>query len=248
MFRTLFFFATFIPWTLFVILTGVPVSFLSPDYLHAYARFWARAGLLLAGVRLTVEGQEHIPRDRAVIYMSNHQSNFDILALFAGLPVQFRWLAKEELFHIPLFGLAMRRTGYIAIDRSDRKKALRSMAEASRRITEGTSVIVFPEGTRSPDGSLLPFKKGGFMLAIDAGAPIVPVAIAGSHAVMPKYSRWIRGGRIRVTIFPPVPTADAGPADREELMEKVRRPIAETIGQESGVRHQASGNPSTFNL
>jgi 1-acyl-sn-glycerol-3-phosphate acyltransferase len=161
--------------------------------------------------------------------MPNHQGNFDILALFAGLPVQFRWLAKEELFRIPLFGFAMRRTGYIPVDRSDHKKAIRSMAEAARRIRAGTSVIVFPEGTRSLDGQLLPFKKGGFVLAIDAAAPIVPVAIHGSHDVMPKHSRWIRGGRIRVSIFPAVATADTTPAGRDALMAAVRRPIAEAL-------------------
>ena len=244
MFRTLFFFAVFIPWTLFVIVTGIPLSFIRPDYLHSYACTWARLGLMLAGVRLEAEGQENIPKDRAVIYMANHQSNFDILALYAGLPVQFRWLAKEELFRIPLFGFAMRRSGYIPIDRSDPKKSLHSMTQAARRIAEGTSVIVFPEGTRSPDGSILPFKKGGFILALQAGAPIVPVAIEGCRDVMPKNSRWIRGGTIRVRIFPSVETADHVAADREQLQEAVRRPIAEAMGQESGIRSQASENHS----
>jgi len=230
MLRTLFFYITFIPWTLFVILTGVPLSFLNPDYLHSYGRFWARISLRLAGVRLTVSGQENL-QARAAIYMPNHQSNFDILALFAGLPVQFRWLAKEELFRIPLFGLAMRRSGYIAVDRSDRKKAIQSMAIAAKRISEGTSVIVFPEGTRSPDGCLLPFKKGGFMLAMEAKVPIVPVAICGSHHVMPKHSSLIRGGRIRIDIFSPVPTAGISPSGRDMLMEEVRLPIAEAIGK-----------------
>jgi 1-acyl-sn-glycerol-3-phosphate acyltransferase len=232
MLRTLFFYLIFIPWTLFVILTGLPVSFLSPDYLHTYARFWARVSLLLAGVRLTVEGHKHLPAVAAV-YMPNHQSNFDILALYAGLPVQFRWLAKEELFRIPLFGFAMRRTGYIPVDRSDHKKAIQSMAEAARRISEGASVIVFPEGTRSPDGALLPFKKGGFMFAIDAAAPIVPIAIRGSHEVMPKYSHWIRGGHIRVTIFPAMPTVGTTPVERDTLMAAVRQPIAEAMGEKS---------------
>lgn len=230
MFRTLFFFATFIPWTLFVIATGVPLSFFSPNYLHAYARHWARLSLALAGVRLTVEGQEHIPKDRAVLYMPNHQSNFDIPALFAGLPGQFRWLAKEELFRIPLFGLAMRRSGYIAIDRSDRKKALRSMAEAAGRIADGTSVVVFPEGTRSTDGTLLPFKKGGFMLALQSQAPIVPVAIVGTREINPKHSRWIRGGSVRVHIFPAIETAGKSARDRDPLMEAVRGPVAAALG------------------
>jgi 1-acyl-sn-glycerol-3-phosphate acyltransferase len=225
MFRTLFFFVTFIPWTLFIILTGIPLSFISPDYQHAYHRIWGRVGLLLAGLGLRVEGQQDLPRGQAFIYMANHQSNFDIPALFAGLPGQFRWLAKEELFHIPLFGLAMRRSGYIPINRTDRIKAVQSMNEAARRIAGGTSVAIFPEGTRSPDGSLLPFKKGGFMLALKSGAPIVPVAICGSHEIMPKHSRWIRGGTIRVRISPPLQTAGCTTADRDRLMEEVRKAI-----------------------
>ena len=132
------------PWTLFVIVTGVPLSFISPDWLHAYARIWARFGLALIGARLQLEGLDNIPRDRPVIFMPNHQSNVDILALFAGIPVQFRWMAKEELFRIPLFGYAMARTGYIAIDRSDRRKAARSVSVAARRIAAGTSVVIFP--------------------------------------------------------------------------------------------------------
>lgn len=230
MLRTLFFYITFFPWTLLVILTGVPISFLSPDYLHTYARFWAKVSLRLAGVRLTVAGHENLPVGAAV-YMPNHQSNFDILSLYAGLPVQFRWLAKEELFRIPLFGFAMRRTDYIPVDRSDRKKAILSMTEAARRVREGTSVIVFPEGTRSPDGALLPFKKGAFMLAIDAESPIVPIAIVGSHQVMPKHSRWIHGGQIQVNIYPAVTTAGTTPAGRDALMETVRRPIAGALGE-----------------
>ncbi len=226
MLRTIFFFITFIPWTLFVIFTGVPLSFINPNYLHSYSGLWARVGLSLAGVRLVVAGQEHIPRNQPVIFMPNHQSNFDILALFAGLPGQFRWLAKKELFKIPLFGYAMHRSGYIAVDRSDRRKALASMAEAARRIAAGASVVIFPEGTRSPDGNLLPYKKGGFLLALKAGASIVPIAITGSRDIMPKHSRWIRGGTIRVHIFAPVATSD-----RDEFMAAVRRPVASMVGE-----------------
>jgi 1-acyl-sn-glycerol-3-phosphate acyltransferase len=231
MLRTFFFFALFIPWTLFVLFTGVPLSFLKADYLHSYARFWARVGLLLAGVRLEVHGQQHLPAQGPVIYMANHQSNFDILALFAGLPVQFRWLAKEELFRVPLFGFAMRRTGYIPIDRFDSKRAKEGMEVAVRRIHEGTSVMIFPEGTRSPDAALLPFKKGGFMLALQAQVPILPVVIHGSGTIMPKHSPLVRGGTIRVEFFPAVSTAGRGVADRDLLMEKVRQPIAQALGQ-----------------
>ncbi len=229
MLRTVFFFTTFIPWTLWIIVTGVPLSFLSPDYLHSYARWWGRIGLWLAGIDLRVDGRENLLSDRPVIYMSNHQSNFDILALFAGLPGQFRWLAKEELFHIPLFGLAMRRAGYIPLDRSDRKKSIQSMKAAARRIAAGASVVIFPEGTRSPDGSLLPLKKGGFHLALESQVPIVPIMILGSGKILPKHSRWIRGGTIRITVFPPVETAGLSPGDRDELMEKIRAPLAAAL-------------------
>lgn len=216
----------FVPWTLFVIATGVPLSFLSPNYLHSYARFWAKVSLGLAGQHLSVHGQEHLPRQGAVIFMPNHQSNLDILALFAGLPVQFRWLAKQELFRIPLFGLAMRRTDYIPVDRSDRRAAIASMSLAAQRIADGTSIILFPEGTRSSDGDLLPFKKGGFMLALQAQVPIVPVALQGSRESLPKHSWRVRPGRITVQIFPPLPTDGLTTADRERLMEEVRRPLA----------------------
>lgn len=225
MLRTLFYFVTFVPWTLFVIFTGVPLSFINGDLLHSYAAFWARISLWLAGVRLEVKGRENLPDAGAVVYMPNHQSNFDILALFAGLPGQFRWLAKEELFHIPLFGLAMRRAGYISVDRSNRKKSVESMRRAIERISEGNSVVIFPEGTRSPNGHLKDFKVGSFTLAIQAQAPIVPIAITGSRDVMPKHSRWIRGGRVTVTILPPVPTADRAVQERNALMEEVRAPI-----------------------
>jgi 1-acyl-sn-glycerol-3-phosphate acyltransferase len=231
MLRTVCFFTFLIPWTLFVIFTGVPLTFIKADYLHSYARFWARISLLFAGVRLEIAGGQHLPKHEPIIYMANHQSNFDILALFAGMPLQFRWLAKEELFRIPLFGLAMRRSGYIPIDRSDRKKALQGMTEAVRRINAGTSLVIFPEGTRSPDATLLPFKKGGFNLAIQAQVPVIPVAITGSGAIMPKHSRWIRGGTIRVEFFPAISTAGRGPADRDALVEEVRQPIAQALGQ-----------------
>jgi 1-acyl-sn-glycerol-3-phosphate acyltransferase len=227
MFRTIFFFAFFVPWTLLVICTGVPLSLIKPDYLHSYARFWARISLLLAGVRLAVDGQSHLPPDgRTVIYMPNHQSNFDILVLFAGLPGQFRWLAKAELFHVPLFGLAMRRIGYIPIDRSDGRKALQGIAAAAHRITEGTSVIIFPEGTRSPEPTLLPFKKGGFILALQAQVPVVPIAICGSRDIMPKHSGWIRKGTIHLHLLPQIETAGRPATDRDALMEAVRRPMA----------------------
>lgn len=229
MLRTLFYLVTFVPWTLFVIVTGIPISFVSESALHSYSRFWARVSLRLAGVKVVVNGRENIPSEGAVVYMPNHQSNFDILALFVSLPGHFRWLAKEELFHIPLFGMTMRRSGYIPVDRSNRKKSVQSMRHAIERISQGNSVVIFPEGTRSPDGHLKEFKAGSFTLAIQSQAPIVPIAVTGSRDVMPKHSRWIRGGRVEITIFPAVQTAGRSVEERNTLLQEVRGPIEAVV-------------------
>src|SRR5210317_685359 len=134
---------------------------------------------------------DNLPLDAPCILMPIHQSNFDIPVLLGRLPVQFRWLAKAELFKIPIFGRGMRGCGYISIDRSNRKSAFQSLAEAATKIRNGVSVLIFPEGTRSRDGKILPFKKGGFVLSVDAGVPIVPIVIYNTGSIMPK-------GRLRI--------------------------------------------------
>jgi 1-acyl-sn-glycerol-3-phosphate acyltransferase len=152
--------------------------------------------------------------------------------MLAGTPIQFRWLAKAELFKIPIFGLTMLRAGYIPIDRSDRRKALVSMRQAAAKISKGTSVTIFPEGTRTPDGTLQPFKKGGFVLALQSGASLVPVAIKGSFDVMPKNSLRLRPGRIEVTFFPAIDVTNHSDRDLKELMEQVRTPIARQLADQ----------------
>lgn len=229
MLRTVFAYILFVPWTLVVMITGLPLSFISPNLLHNYGRFWSKVCLKIAGAHLEIEGEENIPRDRACIYMPNHQSTFDILVMMAGIPDQFRWLAKQELFKIPLFGLCMRQCGYIPINRADRAKAIESMNKAAQRIHDGTSVVIFPEGTRSEDGELLPFKKGGFIMAMNAEVPIVPITIDGSAAVQRKNTRLVHPGTIRVRIFPPIPTAGLAPQQRDTLMEQVRETIASAL-------------------
>lgn len=230
MLRTIFYYATFFPFTLLSIgylLVSVLIG--GEDRLHAGARQWARVCLWLGGVRLKVVGAEHLPQQGPVVYMSNHQGNFDIPALFAALPVQFRWLAKAELFRIPLFGLTMRAAGYIPVERQDRRLSIQSMNLAAQRVAAGTSIMIFPEGTRSPDGRLLPFKKGGFILALQAQAPIVPIAIDGSAALMLKSSWMIRSGEIRLRIFPAISTTGLEINDRDALLAKVEAQIASAL-------------------
>jgi 1-acyl-sn-glycerol-3-phosphate acyltransferase len=189
----------------------------------AHARLWSRFGLALNNTPVQLRGREYLP-DGPFILMSNHQSNFDILALIATIPRRIYWIAKKELFDIPVFGSSMRRGGYIPLDRSDGRKALRSMENAAAIIRQGSSVVMFPEGTRSRDGRLLPFKRGGFMLAVRAGVPVIPVTINGSGAVNPGGRIALNGGTISLTLHPPVlfPEGMKKSEAEEWLMETVR--------------------------
>jgi 1-acyl-sn-glycerol-3-phosphate acyltransferase len=190
---------------------------------HVCARFWSKWGLKVAGIRLEVSGLEQVPLSGPVIYMGNHQGNFDIMSLTLAIPRTFSWIAKEELFRIPLFGAAMLRAGYIPLDRSDGRKALKSMKLAAERIAGGTSVVIFPEGTRTKDGELLPFKRGAFLLAARAGVPIVPFTINGSRAINPRNRLELYPGTIRIGFSCAIETAGVPEA---ELMERVREAVA----------------------
>lgn len=192
---------------------------------HRVARFWGNAVLFVSGVRVRVEGLENIPRGIPVIFMSNHQGNYDIFTLLGRIPVQFRWIAKKEVFAIPLLGPAMRKAGYISIDRQDRVRAIGSMDEAAEKIRQGNSVMTFPEGTRSPDGVIRPFKKGSFYLAIQSGVPIVPVTIFGSREVMKKRKLNIHPGTITVVIDKPVDVKEYTLENREDLIERIYRVV-----------------------
>jgi 1-acyl-sn-glycerol-3-phosphate acyltransferase len=199
--------------------------------LHAVAQAWGRSVLRASGVRVTVGGGEEIEPGRPYIFMANHLGNYDIPVLLGHMPVEFRWLAKTELFRIPLFGRAMTAIGCIAIDRADRESAFGSLRRAAEVLSRGVPMMIFPEGTRSPDGRLLPFKKGGFMLAIGSGVPIVPVVIRGTRAVMPKGSWIIRAGEVALAIGRPIATSGMRPDDRDELMHRVRDALSQAPDQ-----------------
>lgn len=188
-------------------------------------RTWVRWILATCRVRVVAEGLENVPRSTPVIFMSNHQSLFDIAAIVNTLPVSFRFVAKKELARIPLFGWAMRGGGHIIVDRQNRERAVRSLERAGERVRAGTNVIIFPEGTRSSGGELQPFKSGGFYLALAAKVPIIPVTVAGSDAITPKHSLRIESGSIKITFGKPIPTLGLTLEDRNELKERVREAI-----------------------
>lgn len=227
MIRAIIFLLLFVPFTLFVIVSGVPITFLDPTgkFLHGYGKIWGRVALRLAGTRVEVHGADKIPQDSPLIFMGNHQSNFDILTLYAGLPHHFSWIAKKELFSIPLFGYAMKRAGYLPLDRSDGRRALKTMESAAEKIRSGVSVIIFPEGTRSLDGKLIPFKRGGFLLAARAGVPIVPFTINGSASVNPPKQLKVRPGTITLRFGDPISTEGATGKRRDDLIDRVRSAI-----------------------
>lgn len=194
---------------------------------HIVARWWAQSILFVSRTKVTVQGLENIDPNKPYIYMPNHSSNFDIPVLLGHLPVQFRWLAKAELFKFPLFGYAMKRVGYISIDRSNRKSAFESLEQAAAAIRNGRSVLIFPEGTRSRDNRIQEFKKGGFVLAIKSGVPIVPVIIHGTWQIMAKTGITIRPGNVLLEILQPIDTT-AYPLNRKErLMDDLRQRMIE---------------------
>ena len=184
---------------------------------------WSRDILRAAGTPVIAEGLENIPRDRPVLYASNHSSMFDIWALLATLPGSVRFVAKRELFRIPLLGRAMLAVGHVPIDRAARKKAFEAYDEAARTIQRGTSSIgVFPEGTRSRTGELLPFKNAPFGLAIAAQVPIVPVYVHHTFEILPKGAWRLRSRPIQLLVAPPIITRGLRPEDRDRLREQVR--------------------------
>jgi len=227
--RTLFFYITFFPWTFLSAIIALLTSLISPEKTHQFVHFWGRICLFLAGLKIEVKGSENIPPDGPAIYVSNHQSNFDIPIIYSGLPIPFNWLAKKELFKIPLFGLGMKQNGNIPIDRSNRKTTIHSIIIAAQRIKEGTSVVIFPEGTRTPDGDLQEFKKGALLIAAKAQVPVVPIVIHGSYIIQPK-DRWrIEPGTVVLEILPPLPTNDLKTRDIDQLTEKIHRLIAASL-------------------
>lgn len=196
--------------------------------------YWARFNSLIAPMLLQVIGRENIDPKQSYVICANHQSQFDIFVIYGWIGVDFKWVMKKELRKVPFLGAACERLEHIYIDRSNREAALRSLKEAKKRIVNGTSVMFFPEGTRSAVDEMLPFKKGAFVMALDLGLPILPVSIVGTRKILPTRSLKLFPGRAKMLIHPPISTAGYSEASLPELMETVRRTIQAGLDGDSG--------------
>jgi 1-acyl-sn-glycerol-3-phosphate acyltransferase len=187
---------------------------------------WARLNARVTPMLIEVSGRSHLNPAQSYVLVSNHQSLYDILLLYGWLGIDFRWVMKKELRKIPVLGVACERMGHIFIDRSNRKAALATIENARKRITNGTSVLFFPEGTRTKDGRLGRFKTGAFRMAIDLKLPVLPMTILGTREILPAGSRELRPGRARLIIHPPVSTEGLDAGGFQDLLDEVRGIIA----------------------
>ncbi len=203
----------------------------SGDLVLDLARWWSGWIMWFSGVRLTVENRAELKPDQPYVFMANHASSIDIWASFRAIPFRVRMIAKKQLARIPLFGWVMWAGRFIFIDRQSATAARRSIQDAGVRISRGCSVFIFPEGTRTRDGQLGEFKKGGFHLAMEAGVPIVPIALHGTRALMPRGSLRVKSGRIKAIIGAPIPTKGLKAEDRMALLQQVRGSIASMLGE-----------------
>lgn len=234
---------------LYILLVGGPMVLYAWLADSAERLYWAgvagaRLALRLAGAKLEIEGLEKIPRERPCVFMANHLSNADPPAVVSFLP-RVSILAKKQVFRIPILGYAMRKVEIVAVDRADPDAARAAVEEAVGVLGRGLPFMVFPEGTRSRDGRLLPFKKGGFVLAIQAGVPIVPITILDSERIMRK-GRWaIQPGTIHIVVHDPIETKGYTFERRDELVARVRAQIASALPAEKRTAAEPGVRPQT---
>ena len=229
-------FATYVAVSVYVLIVAPPailIAMLSgaKNHLYLLGHIGVRLGLALSGIRYRIAGAENLPRDRSAVFCANHQSNIDPPLLFRVLHPRIHILYKAELNAIPVLARAFRLGGFIPVDRRNKEAAMRSIDAGAASLRAGNSFLIFPEGTRSRTAELLPFKKGGFIMAIKAQAPIVPVAVQGGRDAMQKGSRIIRPVTVSVRIGRPIETAGLALDDRDGLIADARRRIEALLAQ-----------------
>ena len=228
--------ATYLAVSLYVLIAAplgmaLAILFGAKNFLYFLGHCGVRLALGLSGIKYRVAGAEHIPRDRAVVFCSNHQSNVDPPVLFEALHPRTHILYKAELNALPLLARAFRVGGFIPVDRRNKEAALRSIEAGAASLRAGNSFLIFPEGTRSRTAELLPFKKGGFITAIKGQAPIVPVAVQGGRDAMRKGSRIVRPVTVSIRVGEPIETAGLTLDNRNALIAKTRERITALLAQ-----------------
>ena len=193
-------------------------------------RIWAKLFLLVTGTRVTIEGAERIDPNGSYVFTGNHSSNLDIPVIMGRLPVSIRFMAKKEIFKVPVLGGAMRAIHMIETDRRFSPTAHRAINEQVTTVIDaGLSLMIFPEGTRSEDGEMLPFKKGAFRIAVDNELPIVPVTIVGAYEAWRPHAKLIFGGKVKLMIHDPIPTTGLTAADLNDLRNRTRSMVAAAL-------------------
>jgi len=214
-------------------LTAVVVRLFDPsgNLSHKVSALWCRLLCEWNGVEVTLEGMENVDREHPQIFLANHQGYFDIFALSGYLPVQIRCVAKASLFKVPFLGWAMRASDYVSVARDDRKNAYKAFLASLEKVKSGASIIIFPEGTRSKDGSIGPFKKGSGLLATRSGAPVIPTTLIGSYDIIQKGSAWIKPGRVKIILSPPIKMDSKSDDKGEGELDRIRGIICENFEQ-----------------
>ena len=240
--------ATYLIASFYVLVTGpvgmlLAILFRWKSLLYALGHAGVRLGLTLAGIRYRIAGSEHLPLGRAAVYCSNHESNVDPPLLFEALHPRMHIVYKHEIDQIPVLARAFRLGGFISIDRRRKESAMRSIERGAQSLRAGNSFLIFPEGTRSRTDELLPFKKGGFIMAIKAQAPIVPVAVQGGRAAMQKGSAIIRPVTISIRVGRPIETLGLTLKDRDTLIAQVRERIG-ALRAQGPIRTQVPPSPT----
>jgi 1-acyl-sn-glycerol-3-phosphate acyltransferase len=203
----------------------------SPELMFKVAVAGARFAMVICGIKVQAKGQEHIPQG-VCIFVANHTSNADPPAVVGSIPRRVALLGKKEVFRVPILGTVLKMAGFVPVDRGNREAAMASVDQALEHLHHGVSYLIFPEGTRSPDGRLRPFKKGSFVMAIRAQVPIVPVSVIGAHKVMLKGELGVHPGSVTVRFHPPVAVAGCTMEHRDTLAAQVQAIVASALPED----------------
>ena len=209
----------------FTALSLLFLPFRSERLIQISGILWARWNAFITPMFVTLKGEEHVDKKSSYVVVANHQSQFDIFAIYGWLPVDFRWVMKAELKKVPFIGYYCEKAGHILIDRTDSKSAQASINDAKSRIKDGTSIFFFPEGTISNEPDLLPFKKGAFKFAIDMGLPILPVSIINTENILPKQSLALFPGKAKVIVHDPIDISNFNDETIDILIKRTRNTI-----------------------